>query len=665
MKASIFSLSCLFALSAFAQPARPLQPSDVYRYKDISSPKLSPDGKWVAYVLSSVDTAKDKRTTDVWMVSLDGKESVQLTSSPDNEGNPQWSPDGRYLSFVSSRKSGAEKEEDGAQVWTIDRRGGEAKRATNSKGGVEEYHWSPDGKKLLLTLREKDPADTSKGKPKAPYVINRFRFKQDNQGYLDRRNAHLYLFDIDTKKLDTLTTGMYTEGDAAWSPDGSQIAFVSNRSEDPDRNNNSDIYVMDARPGAVPKKLTTWEGDDGDPVWSPDGKAIAYLQSSSNQAFTMYGQTILGIVASNGSGQKLLSVAADRPVRSPAWSKDGKTIFTLMDDDRQVNLVSFSTDGVRKNIAVGDRAFTALETNPATNTMVALVSEPQLPTEIYAVENGSLRRLTRVQDAFLAPLKLATVQGFQSKSKDGALISNLLYLPPGAKPGQKLPLVLIIHGGPVGQDTYRFDMDRQMYAAAGFAVAAVNYRGSSGRGLDFTKAIYGDWGQKEVQDVIGAANYLVEKGIADESRMGIGGWSYGGITTNYTVATDTRFKAAVSGAGSSLQLTMYGTDQYIMQYETELGAPWKNPQKWIDLSYPFFHADRIKTPTLFMAGQNDFNVPVAGAEQMYQALRSLGVPTELVIYPGQNHGLTVPSYLKDRFERYINWYNKYLNGAAM
>jgi dipeptidyl aminopeptidase/acylaminoacyl peptidase len=147
--------------------------------------------------------------------------------------------------------------------------------------------------------------------------------------------------------------------------------------------------------------------------------------------------------------------------------------------------------------------------------------------------------------------------------------------------------------------------------------------------------------------------------------MGIGGWSYGGITTNYTIATDPRFKAAVSGAGSSLQLTMYGTDQYVMQYETELGAPWKNPQKWIDLSYPFFKADRIKTPTLFMAAQNDFNVPVAGAEQMYMALRSLGVPTELVIYPNQNHGLNVPSYIQDRWNRHIQWYRKYLNSGAM
>jgi dipeptidyl aminopeptidase/acylaminoacyl peptidase len=663
MRNTAFLFFVFFALPAVAQ--RTLQPSDVYRYQDIRSPQISPDGKWVAYVLSSVDTAKDRRTSDVWMVSWDGKESVQLTNSPESESNPKWSPDGRYLSFVSSRKSGMEKEEEGAQVWLLDRRGGDARKLTNLKADLEDYDWSPDGKRLLLTLRDKDLSDTAKTKVRAPYVINRYQFKRDYQGYLDNRASHLYLFDIAAKSLDTLTRGVHAENDAAFSPDGSQIAFASNRTEDPDKNDNTDIYVMEAKPGAQARKVTSWEGSDTAPVWSPDGKWIAYLQSSSKEAFTMYGQPILAVVSKEGGAPMLLSQAADRPVRSPRWAKDGKTLMALMDDDRQVKLVSFTTDGVQKTILTGNKAFSVLENNLPTNSWVASLSEPQLPTELYAIENGATRRLTHVQDSFLLNLKLASVQGFQSRSKDGAVVSGLLYMPPNAPQGKKLPLLLYIHGGPVSQDDYGFDMSRQVYAAAGFAVAAVNYRGSSGRGLEFTKAIYGDWGNKEVQDVIGAADYLIEKGIADEKKLAIAGWSYGGITTNYTIATDPRFKAAVSGAGSSLQLTMYGTDQYISQYEAELGAPWKNTQKWIDLSYPFFHADRIKTPTLFMASQNDFNVPVAGAEQMYQALRSLGVPTELVIYPGQNHGIAVPSYVKDRYERHIKWLNKYLNGAAM
>ncbi len=193
---------------------------------------------------------------------------------------------------------------------------------------------------------------------------------------------------------------------------------------------------------------------------------------------------------------------------------------------------------------------------------------------------------------------------------------------------------------------------------------AVNYRGSSGRGAAFQKAIHNDWGHLEVIDLLGAVDGVVKLGVADPDRLGIGGWSYGGISTNYTIATDPRFKAAVSGAGSSLQLTMYGIDQYIVQYEHELGAPWKNPEAWMKVSYPFFHADRIKTPTLFLGGEKDFNVPIAGGEQMYQALKSLGVDTQLVIYPGQFHSLTVPSYERDRLQRYVDWFHKYLQPAA-
>jgi dipeptidyl aminopeptidase/acylaminoacyl peptidase len=253
------------------------------------------------------------------------------------------------------------------------------------------------------------------------------------------------------------------------------------------------------------------------------------------------------------------------------------------------------------------------------------------------------------------------VEGFTSKSKDATQVSNLVFLPAGAKTNQKLPTIFFIHGGPVGQDDYGFDLSRQMLAAAGYAVVAVNYRGSSGRGLAFCKAIYGDWGNKEVIDILGAADHVVNTGLADPANLAIGGWSYGGILTNYSIATDpARFKAAASGAGSSLQLSLFGVDQYINQFENEIGYPWKNVDKYLKLSYPFLKADKIKTPTLFMTGEKDFNVPAIGSEQMYQALKIVGTPTQLIVYPGQYHGISTPSYQKDRFARYLDWFGKYL-----
>jgi dipeptidyl aminopeptidase/acylaminoacyl peptidase len=288
-----------------------------------------------------------------------------------------------------------------------------------------------------------------------------------------------------------------------------------------------------------------------------------------------------------------------------------------------------------------------------------LTSTPEHAGEVFAWENGALRQLSHQNDSLFAQLQLGTTDGVTSKSKDGTEVHSVL-VRPGNAPAGKLPLILYIHGGPNGQDAYSFSFDREFFAANGYAVLSVNYRGSNGRGSAYQKAIYADWGDKEVVDLIGAVDEVVRSGVADGDRLGIGGWSYGGILTDYTIATTPRFKAAVSGAGSALQLSMYGTDQYITQYNQEIGPPWKSQDLWVKISYPFFHADRIKTPTLFMGGAADFNVPIIGGEQMYQALRSLGVPTQLVIYPGQYHGLTVPSYRKDRLERYLAWYDRYL-----
>jgi len=646
--------------AAFAQsPAkRPINTSDIYRLQTVSDPHVSPDGNWVAFSLATVDKEKDKRNVDVWMTSWDGKQSIQLTSSPDGESSPRWSPDGRYLSFLSSRTS-----DKGTQLWIMDRRGGEGKKLTDLKGELEDYEWAPDGKKIALVVRDKSYADTAKSKVRQPYVIDRYHFKADVKGYLDRRGAHLYLFDVATKTLDTLTRGAYDEESPVWSPDSRQIAFVSNRTEDPDKNENTDLYVIDAKKGASMKQLTNWPGRDNEPTWSPDGKRIAYLRSTSSSNYIMYDQPILSVIASTGGEPTLLSTALDRPVRQPRWAADGQSIAVLVDDDRRTYLGAYTLDGKITQLATGDRAYSTFDGNPK-GGWAALMSEPQLPTEVYAVEGTNTRRLTTFQDEFVAPLLLSKVEAFTSRSKDGTQVSNLLFHPIGTSGAQKAPTILFIHGGPVGQDNYSFDLTRQLLASGGFAVAAVNYRGSNGRGLAYCKAIYGDWGNKEVMDILGATDYLVEKGIADPDRLGIGGWSYGGILTNYTIASDKRFKAAASGAGSSLQITMYGSDQYINQYETELGLPWKNTDKWLKVSYPFLKADRIKTPTMFMGGEKDFNVPIAGSEQMYQALRTLGVPTQLIIYPGQFHGINVPSYQKDRFDRYLQWFGQYLKTPA-
>ena len=658
-----FSISSKYLLLAFVLlnalqlmsqniPKRSLKPSDIYRQQNVGSPQISPEGKWVAYTLSSIDSAKNKRNSDIWMVSWNGEESIQLTHTLESESQPKWSPDGKYLSFTSARNN-----LDNSQIWLMDRRGGEAKQLTEfKKADLQDYAWSPDSKKIVLVI--KTQTDTSKS-PK-PIVIDRYHFKRDIEGYLTKKPTHLYLYDLETKKIDTLTKGNYDETSPKWSPDGTQIAFVSNRTSEPDRNQNSDIWIIDAKSGAELKQITTWFGADSSPEWSPDGTQIAYLRSTSSENYFMYDQSVLCVVSKSGGEPKLLSKSLDRPVDNFQWTKDGVSIMALVTDDRIKYVAQFSVaDGKMAKVVGGNRGFRSLERHPS-GSLLTTMSDSQTPAELYVVENGNSRRLTKHQNDFLAPLNLASVEGFTSKSKDGTLVSNLLFKPANAIKGQKLPTIFFIHGGPVGQDDYSFDLSRQMLAAAGYAVVAVNYRGSNGRGLDYSKTISADWGNKEVLDILGAAEYVAQNGIADPEKLGIGGWSYGGILTDYTIASDMRFKAASSGAGVALVSSLYGVDQYIMQYDNELGLPWKNFDKYVQLSYPFLKADRIKTPTQFMSGESDFNVPTAGSEQMYQALKSLGTPTELIIYPGQFHGLTNPSFIKDRFERYIAWFDKYL-----
>jgi dipeptidyl aminopeptidase/acylaminoacyl peptidase len=640
---------------------RMLRPSDLYRLPSVGDAQSSPDGKWVSYTLTTVDSVKDRRSSSIWMVSWDGSQDLQVTNSPEGESKARWSPDGKYLSFLSSRQ-----ESKGSQVWLMDRRGGEGKRLTELKGGVNDYAWSPDGKKLLLTLTDQEPDDTSKAKTARPFVIDRYQYKQDIEGYRYKKlYTHLYLFDITTKKIDTLTKGTYNEGSAIWSPDGQSIAFVSNRTPDPDKNENSDIYIIDAKAGSSMRQLTDWKGSDNGPRWSPDGKWIAYTRSTSDEDYHMYDQPILCVVPAAGGSPRLLSKSLDRPVTTPRWSKDGRTIMALVVDDREQYVASFSpTDGKMTKAGEGNGVFSALELT-AGGDWVTMFSSPKRPAEIHALEGvstelGTPRRLTHHTDSFLAPLQLAKAIGFQSQSADGTLISGIYYLPPGSSYDKKLPLILFIHGGPVGQDAFDFDLSRQMLAAGGYAVAAVNYRGSNGRGLEFSKTISGDWGNKEVIDLHGAVDQLVKEGIADPDKLGVAGWSYGGILTDYLISSDTRFKAASSGAGTGFTLSLYGVDQYISQYNNEIGTPWTSIDKYLKISYPLLKADRIKTPTLFMSGEKDFNVPTAGSEQMYQALRTLGIPTELIIYPGQFHGITVPSYQKDRFDRWLAWFGKYL-----
>ncbi len=667
------------ATSVHTQSRRPITLDDHSRVATVADPQRSPDGAWVAYTLTTIDADTDKRNTDVWMIKWDGSEQLQLTSSPDSESSPRWSPDGRYLAFVASRGTDEEKKK-GGQIWLLNRAGGEAQKVSDIKGGVSDIQWSPDSTRIAFVVGDEDPDDEPetkdgwKRKTPPPIVIDRYQFKRDREGYLTRVYDHIAVFDLATRTHTVITSGPVDDGSPSWSPDGTEIAFLSKRAHaDPDRTSNQDLWVVEARAGATPRQLTaTPEGENGRPVWSPDGTRVAVLLGDIDK-FRAYGMNKLVMVPVSPrpdtptTRPAIVMELLDRAVSDPVWSADGETVSFLLQDDRTRHVAKVaagrtSSRGVER-LTTGDRSVRALSGGKDGHFAV-LSSTPAEPPEIFALEGGTLRPLTKHNEKLTSELQLATTENFQSTSKDGTEVHGLIVKPAGYRAGTKYPTLLLIHGGPNGQDEHAFSFDREWLAANGYVVLAINYRGSAGRGNAWQKAIFADWGNLEVVDLLGAVDEAVKQGTADPDRLGIGGWSYGGISTNYTIATDSRFKAAVSGAGSSMQFSMYGLDQYTVQYDQEMGHPWTATDVWMKVSYPFLHADRIKTPTLFLGGEKDFNVPIAGGEQMYQALKSMGVDTELVIYPGQFHGLTIPSYERDRLQRYVRWFDKHLKGAG-
>jgi dipeptidyl aminopeptidase/acylaminoacyl peptidase len=663
------ALGCAIATGTLAE--RPPEKhavtlEDMARELDVGDPQVSPDGAWVAYTVAHVDAKADKSEQHLWMASWDGARKVQLTSRPgESESEPRFSPDGRWLSFLSGR--GEAHDDD--QVWALDRAGGEAKQLTDLRATVDDYAWSPDGTRLALIVEDPDPdAGAAQDAPPKPIVIDRFLFEADIQGYLTARHSHLYLFEMATRKAERLTDGDWDEAFPTWSPDGQKIAFVSKRRPDADRDENTDLYVVDARPGSAVRQLTTFPGPDNHPdwnsrpAWSPDGKWIAYLQGGPLRLIE-YAVQHLAVVPAAGGEPRVLTAGLDRNANSPVWSNASDSIQFLEEDDRAVRLESVTLDG-RISEVVGGRRVIAAPSRAAGGHEAVLMGDLEHPFEVFSLDGSNLRPLSRANDAWLSELSPAPIEEVSFKSRDGTRVDGFIVRPPDFQAGRRYPTLLMNHGGPVlqFQDEWRFAW--QYYAARGYVVVASNPRGSSGRGEAWSSAIYADWGDKDAQDVLAGVDNAIALGLADPGRLAVLGWSYGGMLTNYVIAQDHRFRAARSGASISDILAGYGTDEYVRDYEAELGPPWRDTDAWLKISFPFLHADRITTPTLFMGGDKDMNVPLQNVKQMYQALKSLGLDTELIIYPGQYHDFTRPSFLRDRLDRDVKWFDAHLGAMS-
>lgn len=647
--ALILGLTPLAALAG-----RPLEPADWYRFRAVSDLQIAPDGRAVAYLVTRYDRASDQSLRELWLADWDGRHAAARAHGL-SASEPRFSPDGR-LSYLAARAQDAP-----AQLWLLGRHGEKPRQLSHVSDEIESYAWAPDGRHVVLVMRAGEH-----GQPQ-PQVIDAYHFKEDVEGYLTAESrTHLYLLDVASGACQALAADpARADSHPVFSPDGRQLAFIGNGSARASAGRD-EIYLMDPRPGALPRLLlSTWSPNNHWLSFSPDGRQLGFLQGEALR-YNAYIDDSLALADAGSGAVRALTAPLDRGIYSPRFTSDGGAVmFAVEDDGRQYPAQVTLASGEIAPLASGPEVIKELAT--AAGHTAVLASHDRQPVEVFALENGRLRALSAQNRALFAELTLGSLEDIAFKSRDGTEIHGQIVKPPGYESGRRYPTLLWIHGGPQGQDDHSLELEaygppleRLLFASHGYVVLAVNYRGGTGRGAAFAHAIAADWGHLEVEDLLAGVDWAVREGIADPERLGVGGWSYGGLLTDYAIASDTRFKAAISGAGSGDQVGMYGTDEYIIEDDNEIGPPWRSTELWLKLSYPFFHADRIHTPTLFLGGDRDFDVPIGGGEQMYQALRSLEVPAQLVVYPGEYHTFSRPSFLVDRWQRYLDWMARYL-----
>ncbi len=573
-----------------------------FELASVSDPQISPEGDWIAYTVNRSDLEEDKSRSRVWLVPARGGDPVAMTAEGESSSRPRWSPDGKYLAFLSARDDGQ------TQVWSLFRRGGEAVQLTDTAQSVSAFEWSPDSTRMLLLLQDPSPqelakkeqGDDYKEETAPPWVIDRRQFKTDYVGYLDRRRTHVHVLDIASGEITQLTSGDYDDSQPAWSPDGSRIVFTSNRTENPDSNYNTDIWHVSSDPEKASGKLTQVTeapGADASPAWSPDGKSITHTATIRPEAID-YDFQYLAVSSSIGGQTQLLTSEMDRQAFSPEFSTDGKHIWFVLEDSGERILARIKTGGGKTERLVSGRNVVGGFSTSHQDALAVLISKPHLPTEIFTLSNRKLKQITFTNQKILDRVKWGDVVEVNFKSKDGTAVEGFLIKPPDFVAGKRYPAILNIHGGPQSQHDYGFSFEAQLYAANGYLVIQPNPRGSTGYGQEFCLGIWQDWGGPDFDDVMAAVDDAIERGWADPDRLGVGGWSYGGILTNHVITKTDRFKAAITGASEVLYVANYGHDMYQRWWEYELGLPWEpEARERYEKISPFNKVDRVVTPT--------------------------------------------------------------------
>ncbi len=669
-------LSMLIALPLRAAAGgRPFTFDDLMAIRRLSDPQISPDGRWVAFTVTTVDKAKNTRNTDVWLLPTTGGEPRPLTTHPAADVRPRWSPDGTRLAFVSTRAGTP-------QIWTITVAGGEPEQLTRFPTGASGVLWSPDGQHVAFTAEVypdcPDEACTRQREeerarhPVKARIYTRLLYRHWDT-WKDGKRRHLFVIPVVGGTARDLTPGDHDvppfslggPDDYAFSPDGSELCFAKKESHDEAISTNTDLWIVSVR-GGEPRRLTTNPAADNSPLYSPDGRYIAY-RAQERPGFESDRWRLMLYDRRTGRTRSLTD-ALDHWVEEFVWAPDSQRLyFTVAEGGAfPIYVVTISTGEIRKLVPTG--ANEGLQITPDGKTLIFLRHGFSQPAELYRVnvDGSQLTPLTRMNADRLAEIQWGDVRSIWYTGAEGARVHGWIVTPPGFDSTRKYPMIVLLHGGPqsVWADVFHYRWNAQLFAAAGYVLFLPNPRGSIGFGQKFIDEISGDWGGKVYEDVMRGVDHVLSLGYVDPNRIGAAGGSYGGYLVNWIAGHTDRFRALVSHAGVFNLISMYGSTEELWFPEWEFrGTPWTNKELYERWS-PHNVAQNFKTPTLVIHGELDFRVPVSEGLQMFTALQRQNVPSKLLLFPDEGHWILKPQNSELWYRTVIEWFDTYLKAPG-
>jgi len=681
MKALWLSLLFLLDPTAAAAADVPEGPSRTFGARDLffleaaSDPQISPDGRRIAYVRRSGDIMIDRMRPTIWLVDTSSGEQMPLAAGSGSYGQPRWSPDGSRLAYVATSEGASD------QLFVRWLSSGESARITGLPDAPDSIAWSPDGRQIAYTMRVPGeslklgaPLEKPDGAKWAPplEIHSAVSYRSDEGGYLKPGFIHVFVVPVDGGAPRQLSFGSVNDyGPLSWTPDGRTILFSSNRTRDWEREGmNTEVHALDVATGDI-AVLTHRDGPDDEPTVAPDGRLIAYTGFDDRQMG--YQNRLLYVMNRDGSSPRALTGGLDRSVQSPRWAPDGRSIFVMVDDRAARRVIQVDLEGRTRTVAEGlvgtglDRPYVGGGTfSVARDGSVALsVGQWNRPPDVAIARAGTTKVLTRLNADLLDGKSLGNVRKLEVTSFDNRAIDAWLTLPPAYREGQRVPLILEIHGGPFAAYGPYFSTDNQLYATAGFAVLSTNPRGSTSYGEEFANLIHHAYPGRDYDDLMAAVDAAIAHGFADPERLFVTGGSGGGALTAWIIGKTNRFKAAAAQkpviAWSSFALTADDPTFFARYWFGKY--PWEDPAAFFARS-PLSLVGNVKTPTLVVVGSDDYRTPPSEAEQYYTALQIRGVPTALIKVPGASHGglASRPSQSGAKASAIIAWFRKYESG---